>query len=66
MLNAPLFYLPFFVLVLVAFNIPNTNAAKAPPTNGATMNTHTYFNASPPIITAGAKLLAGLTDVPVK
>ena len=34
--------------------------------NGATMNNHTCFNASPPIITAGAKLLAGFTDVPVR
>lgn len=29
------------------------------------MNNQTWLKASPPIITAGAKLLAGLTDVPV-
>lgn len=36
------------------------------PTIGANMNTHTCCNACPPRNNAGAKLLAGLTDVPVK
>lgn len=40
-------------------------AANADPINGAIINTHTCFNASPPAITAGARLLAGFTDVPV-
>ena len=44
----------------------NTTAANAEPTNGATINTQTCFNASPPKKIAGAKLLAGFTDVPVK
>ena len=43
------------------YKYPATNA----PTIGPTINTHTCFNATPPIITAGAKLLAGLTEVPV-
>ena len=43
-----------------------TRAAKTPPTSGATMNTHTLVNASPPAKIAGPKLLAGLTEVPVK
>ena len=46
------------------------NAAIAEPINGATINTQTWAIAlvSPTIaiIVAGAKLLAGLTDVPVK
>ena len=46
------------------------NAANTDPTNGATINTHTCFIASYfPIIAitvAGARLLAGFTDVPVK
>ena len=46
------------------------NAAIAEPTNGATINTQTCLIASVfptiAITAAGAKLLAGLTDVPVK
>ena len=44
----------------------NKTAAKAEPINGATINTHTWESASPPKKIAGAKLLAGLTDVPVR
>src|SRR5437764_607630 len=42
-----------------------TNAASAPPTSGATMNSHTCDSALCPTMTAGARLRAGLTDVPV-
>ena len=44
----------------------NKNAAIAAPTKGATINTHTCLSVSPPKKIAGAKLLAGLTEVPVK
>ena len=40
-------------------------AAIAAPTNGAAINNHTWDKASPPRNTAGDKLRAGLTDVPV-
>ena len=36
------------------------------PTKGATINTQTWVRAVPPTNIAGAKLLAGLTLVPVK
>ena len=42
-----------------------TSAASAPPTSGATMNTQTFESAAPPTKSAGPKLRAGLTDVPV-
>ena len=35
------------------------------PTTGANINTQTCWRACPPINNAGARLLAGLTDVPV-
>ena len=35
------------------------------PTTGATMNTQTCWRATPPMNNAGAKLRAGLTEVPV-
>ena len=41
-------------------------AASAPPISGATINTQTCLIASPIKNIAGAKLLAGFTDVPVK
>ncbi len=40
-------------------------AAKMPPTNGATTNNHNCDNALPPAKTAGPKLRAGFTEVPV-
>ena len=40
-------------------------AATTAPTMGATMKSHSWLSASPPTRTAGPKLLAGLTDVPV-
>ncbi len=40
-------------------------AATAPPTSGATMNSHTWLRAVPPTMRAGPRLRAGLTDVPV-
>ena len=43
-----------------------TSAAMAAPTNGARMNTQTCESAAPPSKIAGARLLAGLTDVPVR
>ena len=42
-----------------------TKAAKAAPTNGATMNTQTWCKGSPNNQIAGAKERAGLTEVPV-
>ena len=65
--------LNFFLTILVYFRIYFSGlvinlyviAANADPINGAIINTHTCFNASPPAITAGARLLAGFTDVPV-
>ena len=42
-----------------------TIPANAAPASGATMNTHTWLRAIPPSKTAGARLLAGLTEVPV-
>ena len=47
------------------FRYLNSVAAKAPPTNGDIINTQTCLRASPPRNSAGAKLLAGFTDVPV-
>ena len=44
----------------------HTIAAIAAPTSGPTINTQTWDKASPPTKIAGAKLLAGLTDVPVR
>lgn len=41
-------------------------AASAAPTSGATINTQTWASASPPAKIAGAKLLAGFTELPVK
>ena len=55
----------FFFVFLVSFKYLNTNAAIPAPKSGATINSHTCESASPPWITAGAKLLAGLTEVPV-
>ena len=43
-----------------------TTAASAPPTSGATMNTHTFSSAVPPRNSAGPNDLAGFTLVPVK
>ena len=43
-----------------------TIAARVAPTNGATTNTHTWAKAFPPKNIAGAMLLAGFTEVPVK
>ena len=40
-------------------------AATAPPTSGATMNSHTWLSAVPPTTRAGPRLRAGLTEVPV-
>ena len=40
-------------------------AATAPPTSGATMNSHTWLRAVPPTMRAGPRLRAGFTDVPV-
>ena len=42
-----------------------TPAAMAPPTSGATMNSQSWAIASPPAKSAGPKLRAGFTDVPV-
>ena len=42
------------------------SAARTPPTIGASKNTHTHANASPPVKSAGPKLRAGFTEVPVK
>ena len=42
-----------------------TNAAMSPPTMGATQNNQSWLKAVPPTTTAGPKLLAGFTDVPV-
>ena len=57
-----------FVIYLTSSLFKNlkTRAARAEPINGATINTQTWANASPPKNKAGAKLLAGFTDVPVK
>ena len=52
-------------LLSSVFKNLNTNEAKAEPTNGATINTQTCFKAVPPKNKAGAKLLAGFTEVPV-
>lgn len=41
-------------------------AAKHAPIRGAKINTHTWAKASPPAKNAGARLLAGFTEVPVK
>ncbi len=42
-----------------------TTAAKAPPSSGATMKSHTCDSALSPTISAGPRLRAGLTEVPV-
>ena len=42
-----------------------TRVARAAPTRGASINTHTSFSAAPPVKRAGPILLAGFTDVPV-
>ena len=60
------YYLDFPFFFDETFKQLNTPAARAAPTNGATINTQTCFRASPPRNNAGAKLLAGLTDVPVR
>ena len=64
----------FFITLLVLKNQASfleernfhTRAANTPPTSGATINTHTFAKASPPMNSAGPKLLAGFTEVPVK
>ncbi len=40
-------------------------AATIAPTSGATMNSHTWLSAVPPTTSAGPRLRAGLTEVPV-
>ncbi len=64
---------PFLVIYLVSFfpkKQPYAKAAKTPPASGAKIQIQTCFNDSelPAIAcnTAGAILLAGFTDVPVK
>ena len=57
-----------FQIYFCVFNENNplkTTAASTAPIIGATTNNHTWLSASPPAKTAGAKLRAGLTDVPV-
>lgn len=46
------------------FRIFHTAAAKSPPIMGATQNNQSWLSAVPPTMTAGPRLLAGLTDVP--
>ena len=40
-------------------------AATIAPTSGATMNSHTWLSAVPPTTSAGPRLRAGFTEVPV-
>lgn len=50
----------------VYFSIVFQNkAAIIPPVNGVTINSQSWENANPPAKTAGPKLLAGFTEVPV-
>ena len=60
-----LFKKTFYLSAVFLKNI-HTRAARAPPISGATINTHTFDNASPPAKRAGPRDLAGLTLVPVK
>ena len=56
---------PLFVVAYFSFNTLEVVVAKAAPTRGASMKTHTCSKALPPNSNAGARLRAGLTEVPV-
>ena len=60
------FCICFFNYFSLVFKYLYVKAAILEPINGATINTQTCFKATPPKNKAGAKLLAGFTDVPVK
>ena len=61
-----LYILLYFFYILYLFKYLYKVAAKAPPASGANINTQTCLSASPPRNIAGARLLAGFTEVPVK